>query len=99
GFTWVAVKLGLGSIPGGASAAKLLGVSAVAGIGFTVALFIASLAFADAPAILDQAKLGILAGSAVAGVAGAAVLLLTPREAVRAEAAEPAGMAPAPPGR
>jgi Na+:H+ antiporter, NhaA family len=88
GFTWVAVKLGLGKIPGGASTAKLFGVSVVAGIGFTVALFIASLAFPGDAALLDQAKLGILAGSFVAGMGGAILLLLTPRVADAAATAE-----------
>jgi NhaA family Na+:H+ antiporter len=77
-FTATAVKLGLASVPGGAGWARLLGVSMVAGIGFTVALFIAGLAFADSPALLDEAKVGILAGSLAAGVAGALVLRATP---------------------
>jgi Na+:H+ antiporter, NhaA family len=76
-------------IPGGASWAKLLGVSMVAGIGFTVALFIAGLAYPDAPHLLDEAKVGILAGSLAAGVAGAAVLRLT-RRVERAEVWEDA---------
>lgn len=77
-FTWVAVKLGWSPMPAGASAAKLLGVSIVAGIGFTVALFIAALAYADRPALLAQAKMGILAGSLVAGIVGTGVLRFAP---------------------
>ncbi len=77
-FTAAAVKLGLAPLPGGASWAKLLGVSLVTGIGFTVALFIAGLAFPADAALLDQAKIGILAGSLAAGVAGALVLRATP---------------------
>jgi NhaA family Na+:H+ antiporter len=77
GCTWLAVRAGLAPMPGGASPAKLLGVSTVAGIGFTVALFIAGLAFTDQPELLDQAKVGILGGSLVAGVVGALVLRLT----------------------
>ena len=84
-FTLVAVRFGLARIPGHAGRAKLLGVATVAGIGFTVALFIASLAFADAPELLDQAKIGVLAGSLAAGVAGALLLLRT--RPVRARAA------------
>jgi NhaA family Na+:H+ antiporter len=95
GFTWVAVKLGLAKVPGDASTAKLFGVSVVAGIGFTVALFIASLAFADDAALLDQAKLGILAGSFVAGLGGAILLLLTPRVADPAATAEGSELAAA----
>jgi NhaA family Na+:H+ antiporter len=77
GFTWLAVRTGLAPMPGGATPAKLLGVSIVAGIGFTVALFIAGLAFAGQPALLDQAKVGILGGSLVAGIVGSIVLRLT----------------------
>jgi NhaA family Na+:H+ antiporter len=76
-FTLAAVKLGVARMPGDASLPKLLGVSIVAGIGFTVALFIAGLAYADEPALLDQAKVGILGGSLLAGAVGALVLRLT----------------------
>jgi NhaA family Na+:H+ antiporter len=75
--TWVAVRFGLAPMPGGGSAVKLLGVSTVAGIGFTVALFIAALAYPGQPDLLDQAKVGILVGSLVAGIVGAAILRLT----------------------
>jgi NhaA family Na+:H+ antiporter len=78
GFTLGAVRLGLSGIPGDAGRAKLLGVSAVGGIGFTVALFIASLAFPGAPDLLDEAKVGVLVGSLLSGVLGAVLLLLTP---------------------
>lgn len=78
GLTLLAVRLGLAPMPGGASRAKLYGVSVISGIGFTVALFIASLAYANASALLAQAKLGILLGSLAAGVFGFAILRLTP---------------------
>lgn len=76
-FTVAAVKTGLVQIPGHASHAKLLGVSVVAGIGFTVALFIAGLAYPGAPRLLDEAKLGILAGSVLSGVVGSLILRAT----------------------
>ena len=76
-FTLAAVRLGLSPMPAGSSTAKLLGVSTTAGVGFTVALFIAALAFEDEPALLDQAKLGILFGSVAAGLAGFLVLRLS----------------------
>jgi NhaA family Na+:H+ antiporter len=60
GLTVLAVRLGLAPMPGGAGRVKLLGVSVIAGIGFTVALFIASLAYPGAPEMLDEAKMGIL---------------------------------------
>ena len=73
-FAMVAVRSGVAPMPGGVSATKLLGASIIAGIGFTVALFISALAFADAPALLEQAKVGVLLGSLVAGTIGFAVL-------------------------
>jgi NhaA family Na+:H+ antiporter len=76
-FTAVALRLRLAPVPGGASLLQVMGVSIVAGIGFTVALFIATLAFEDAPARLEQAKLGVLAGSLAAGLAGFLLLRLT----------------------
>jgi NhaA family Na+:H+ antiporter len=79
GFTVLAVRLGLAPMPGNASNRKLYGVSVVAGVGFTVALFIAALAYGVAPAYLDEAKLGILFGSLVAGTIGFVVLRIPPR--------------------
>ena len=78
-FAGAAVRLGLAPMPAGGTYPKLLGVSIVGGIGFTVALFIAGLAVPQAPALLDEAKLGILAGSLGAGIVGAIVLLATRR--------------------
>jgi NhaA family Na+:H+ antiporter len=51
----------------------VIGVAAVGGIGFTVSLFMANLAFAD-ETLLDAAKIGILAGSILAGVVGSVIL-------------------------
>jgi NhaA family Na+:H+ antiporter len=68
--TMLAVRLGFAPIPGNATKTMLYGVSVLAGIGFTVALFIATLAYDGAREHLDQAKLGILLGSALAGAVG-----------------------------
>ncbi len=72
-FSWVAVRLGWGRLPTGVSWRHLLGASWLAGIGFTMSIFIAQLAFTDA-ALVEQAKLGILLASAVAAVVGLAWL-------------------------
>ncbi len=71
-FTWVAVRSGLGRLPAGSNWRHIIGVASVAGIGFTVALFITALAFTD-QVIADQAKVGIFAGSILAGLIGVAV--------------------------
>jgi Na+:H+ antiporter, NhaA family len=68
-FTWLAVRLGLGRLPDRTSWGHVVGMGATAGIGFTVALFVAGLSFDDEN-LLRSAKLGILAASIVAGVLG-----------------------------
>jgi NhaA family Na+:H+ antiporter len=68
-----AVKSGIGQLPGGVGRTSLLGYGCLAGIGFTMSLFIAMLAF-DESGPLNAAKSGILAGSLLAGIAGAIVL-------------------------
>ena len=77
---FVAIRLGIGRMPAATSWAQLIGVGAVAGIGFTVSLFIAGLSFAD-PALTDDAKVGILLASALAAVVGVVVLLTSSRRA------------------
>ena len=78
-FSWLAVRLGVARLPDGVRWAHVVGVSAVAGIGFTVALFISGLAFDGQ--VLDDAKLGVLAASLVASVAGASLLVRASRPA------------------
>ncbi|HLF99683.1 MAG TPA: Na+/H+ antiporter NhaA [Acidimicrobiia bacterium] len=73
GVSWLAVRVGVGRLPAGVTWTEMAGVAACAGIGFTVSLFIAGLAFADA-ALIDAAKVGILGGSFLAGAAGALIL-------------------------
>jgi NhaA family Na+:H+ antiporter len=74
GFTYAAVKLGLGKLPARTGWTHIVGLSAVAGIGFTVSLFVTGLAFSD-PHLTDLAKVGIFAGSLIAGVIGSLVLI------------------------
>lgn len=73
------LKLGLATLPKGIGARHIIVLGVVAGIGFTMALFVAQLAFADA-ALLGAAKLGVLCGSGVAGVLslGLGAFLLKP---------------------
>ncbi|MEZ5080258.1 MAG: Na+/H+ antiporter NhaA [Thermoleophilia bacterium] len=75
---WLAVRLGLGVLPPGVRWPHVVGVSALAGIGFTVSVFVASLAFTDA-ALIDEAKVGIVAASVLAATLGVAVLSLVGR--------------------
>ena len=72
-MSWLAIRLKLGEAPVGVRWRHLVGAAAVAGIGFTVSLFITGLAFDDA-ALVDAARLGVLSGSIVAGLLGALIL-------------------------
>jgi NhaA family Na+:H+ antiporter len=72
-FTWLATKTGITRLPEDVGWGQLVGVAALAGIGFTVSLFITSLAF-QTQAIQDTAKVGILAASLLAGLLGALFL-------------------------
>jgi len=76
--TFLAVRLGLSRLPGGVRWSHVCGVGLLAGIGFTVSLFITELAYDD-PALVDAAKLGVLLGSVAAAVAGTVVLRLVRR--------------------
>ncbi|MFC2085953.1 Na+/H+ antiporter NhaA [Bacteroidota bacterium] len=73
-FAWLAVKLKLAELPEGISWSQIYGVSILTGIGFTMSLFVASLAFNASPEVLDNAKVGILMASLIAGIGGWIVL-------------------------
>jgi NhaA family Na+:H+ antiporter len=70
GLSWLAVRLGIGQFPAGCGARHLIGVGLLAGIGFTMSIFIAELAFRTDPPQLINAKTAILFASILAGVAG-----------------------------
>jgi len=74
GLAWLAVKSGIARLPQGVGWLQVWGLSLIAGIGFTMSLFVGNLAFAD-PAQINAVKLGVLSGSLVAAVAGALILL------------------------
>ncbi len=77
GFSWVAVKLGITTLPQGLNFKHIIGVSLMGGIGFTMSIFIAELGFADQDHNLLMAKTGILLASAFAGISGFAWLYFT----------------------
>ena len=78
-FSFAAVKLRLAELPTGVTWRLLVAGGCLGGIGFTMALFVAQLAFPGNPALLDAAKVGILAGSVVSAVVGSTLLLLSRR--------------------
>ncbi|MGL4965711.1 MAG: Na+/H+ antiporter NhaA [Inquilinus sp.] len=75
---WASIRLGFAALPAGATTAQIGGVSVLAGIGFTMSLFIGSLAFED-PALQDATKMGVLAGSLIAAVLGSLWLVAVSR--------------------
>lgn len=81
----IAVRLGLSTLPRGVNWRHMLGVGGLAGIGFTVSLFITGLAFDD-PDTISAAKLGVLGGSVIAAVLGILLLLAAGRRDQRTAA-------------
>jgi NhaA family Na+:H+ antiporter len=78
GFTWLAIKLGFGKLPGGVGWMPLYGVAALCGIGFTMSLFISSLAAEQVgTGMMVDNRLGILGGSVLSAVIGYLVLACT----------------------
>ncbi len=74
GTSWIATRLGIGTLPAGASWRGILGVGALGGIGFTVSIFVSGLAFGENPILETDAKLGILAASLIAAAIGGVLL-------------------------
>ncbi|RWC54372.1 Na+/H+ antiporter NhaA [Mesorhizobium sp.] len=78
GSSALAIRFGLADLPANAGWTHMIGISLLCGIGFTMSLFIGLLAFASDVALQDAVKVGILAGSFIAAILGAAVLLMAP---------------------
>ena len=79
-FAWMAVKFGFAELPEEVNFKQVIGVSLLAGVGFTMSIFVANLAFFGNDYLLDSAKAGILIGSLIAGVAGYLVLRFSTRK-------------------
>ena len=77
GFSWLAIKVGLASLPAGSNWKQLYGVSILTGIGFTMSLFVDSLAYNDTQIYHYTDKLAILLGSFLSGIVGYLVLRLS----------------------
>ncbi|MEA3455015.1 MAG: Na+/H+ antiporter NhaA [Campylobacterota bacterium] len=70
GVSWLAIKLKIATLPQGSTMSQIFGVAFLGGIGFTMSIFVADLAFAGSDALIFQAKVGILAASLFAGLFG-----------------------------
>ncbi len=95
GATALAVRLRIGRLPGGTTWRHVVGLAATAGVGFTVALFVTSLAYDDA-LVGDAAKVGILVGSTMSGVVGYLILRTSPPAAAAPTAPDDAAPEAAP---
>jgi len=88
GMTWGMVKLGWAQLPSGTSWVQLYGIACLAGIGFTMSLFIGSLNF-ETDAQMNAVRIGVLVGSLISAVLGFVILRIAPvseREAASSEA-------------
>ncbi len=74
---WICEKIGFAARPAKANWAEVWGISILCGIGFTMSLFIGGLAFPGKPLLIEEAKIGILTGSAISAVIGYIILRLT----------------------
>lgn len=75
-FSYAAVKLRMAKLPTGVSFKMLLGGGALAGIGFTMSLFVSELAFVNSRSLLDGAKIGVLFGSFISALIGMLIILI-----------------------
>lgn len=75
-FAWLGIKLKLAQLPQGVNFLQIFGTGLLAGVGFTMSIFVANLAFSGNEGLLDSAKAGILAASFIAGLGGYLVLRL-----------------------
>ncbi|QUS35222.1 Na+/H+ antiporter NhaA [Falsirhodobacter algicola] len=78
---WVVIRAGWADVPAHATRRQVYGVSVLCGIGFTMSLFIGLLSYAD-PALQNELKIGVLVGSGLSALVGAAILIGAKREAV-----------------
>ncbi len=79
GATWLMVRLGYAKLPTGTNWAHIVGISLIAGIGFTVSIFITELAFPDNKQLVETAKISVFIASGIAAALGSAVLLRAKR--------------------
>ena len=87
-FAWLAVRRGWAKAPTGANWLELYGVSLLCGIGFTMSLYVGSLAFPGDPTLQNEVRLGVIGGSLLSLIGGGAVLMLA--RALRSRAVDAA---------
>lgn len=83
-FTFIGLKLKLIELPAGVNFQQVFGVAFLAGVGFTMSIFISNLAFEQHPELMDSSKVGILLGSVISGAVGYIILRLLGKKSVKA---------------
>jgi len=78
--SWIAIKLGISKMPEHTRWIHLLGVGLIAGIGFTMSIFISLLSFSDSPHLLSEAKFSILVGSLLSAILGSLLLIMVAKK-------------------
>jgi NhaA family Na+:H+ antiporter len=73
-FSYLGIKAKITELPKGVNFKQILGISAIAGVGFTMSIFIGNLAFYGEPVYISSAKIGIIIGSLISGIIGYAIL-------------------------
>jgi NhaA family Na+:H+ antiporter len=79
-FSYLGIKFKLIELPSGIKFKQILGISAIAGVGFTMSIFIGNLAFEGNLISINSAKVGIIIGSIISGILGYSILLLTSKK-------------------
>ena len=79
GPAFLLIRFRLAPMPTGANLLQVYGVAVLCGIGFTMSLFIGLLAYSTSPTLIDETKIGVLVGSALSAVVGAAILVMAAR--------------------
>jgi NhaA family Na+:H+ antiporter len=79
-FSYLGVKTKITELPSGVNFKQILGISAIAGVGFTMSIFIDNLAFSQDLISVNSVKVGVIIGSVVSGIVGYAILRLTSKE-------------------
>jgi NhaA family Na+:H+ antiporter len=82
GVAWLSIKLGIAKLPQNSTRSQIFGVAFLGGIGFTMSIFVADLAFAGDSASIFEAKVGILSASLLAGIAGFLWLRFTSKKII-----------------
>ncbi|MEP6020811.1 MAG: Na+/H+ antiporter NhaA [Paracoccaceae bacterium] len=89
GLAMLMIKTGLAKMPHGANVLHIYGIACLAGVGFTMSLFIGGLSYSD-PGMMNEVRLGVLSGSVVSGIIGYFALILASRTTADGAQAAPA---------